>query len=242
MSGIAIGSARLGRVLHAVRAIGQIARKVLVHRPPFLIKCLRASPIAMALLVGFWGFSAASVLSFGLMVCPAWRWSRLAAHYGFLDSPPVARVVCFLVCLISVWLTGVMMKALESWGERLRLPEQAEFQLTSGACVDLRSWLRRAARTAAEFYNIAFWIVATIVGLLMVVNASRDPTFGPATFKVADLLGGYLGAAAGIVMHEIDLMPTTLRFPAALLFLSFILYAFGLGLVRYVQFMRSGRR
>lgn len=242
MNGIAIGSARLERVLHAARATGQVARKVLVHRRPFLIKFLRASPAAVALLIGLCGVSITALVSFGLMLCPAWRWSRLAAHYGFSDDAPAGRAVCFLVCLMAAWLAGVIMKALNSWWERLRRPDQAELKLTGRARIDLWSWMRRAARTAAEFYDIAFWIMAAVVGLLMVVNASRDPAFVPAVDKVVDMLGGYLGAAAGIVMHEIDLMPPTLRFPAALLFLSFILYAFGLGLVRYVQFMRSGRR
>jgi hypothetical protein len=201
-------------------------RKALGQSWDFLRKFLHASPVGIALLIGLSAAGLLVAVSFAFMMLPASRLFELAGDYGRPDDPPGGRVLYFFICLMSAWVAGLTMKALDSWWERFRRPEQAALNVPAGLNNNLGAWLRRAARTAAKLYDISFWIMTAAVGSLMLVRAVRDRELMPIVDRLGFLLAGYFGEALGHVARALHPMPETVRFAASLLIVSFFFYGF----------------
>lgn len=191
----------------------------------FLTRLLRASPAAVALLVILCAAGLLVLVSFAFMMLPASRIFALRSEiHGLSHEPPGGRALYFFICLISAWVAGLAMKALDAWWERFRRPEQAALNLPAGLNNNLRAWLRRTARTAAKLYDISFWIMAAAVGSLMLMRAARDPAFVPTVNRLTSLLADYFGAAGGTIMLETSRLPPAFGLPAGLLFISFFFF------------------
>ena len=214
MSGLVVDGAR----------IRQWAREQL----PVLRRWGRAAPAGIGLAVAWSATSLTALLSFVLILLPKTQWEVL----GFReDDAPINRAVCFCLCVFWFWCAGAAAEALGLWWSRLQAPDETVAERVP----DLGFRHALLLRALKSLYVIAFKVTAAILGVLVYARALIDPAFGPAVKKVLSMIAGYLGAAGGIFTREIDLMPTIPRFAAVLLFISFVVYACGLGLVRYVR-------
>ena len=181
----------------------------------FLKKFLRASPIGLALLIGLCAAGFLVAASFAVMMLPV---SRVAWHHGLANEPPGGRALYFLICLMSAWTAGLIMRGLDIWwGRLLGRPEKY--------APNLPGERGRAVRTAAKLYDISFWIVAWAAGALTLVGLMHDRSFWQAAKLVVSLIGGHLAAAFAMIGNEVGSPPSILGLPAFLLVISFFFYA-----------------
>lgn len=76
------------------------ARGLLDRGRRFLKELVRSSPAALALLVALCAAWAGVLASFLFLLAP--RWARFGLPY---EATPAGRAACFLLCVLSAWVT-----------------------------------------------------------------------------------------------------------------------------------------